>query len=341
MLTAETTPEKAVSTKPNLGFLGVGWIGENRLKAIHQCGNSTVAAICDAAPETAKIVASEIDNCTILPSYQELIDTDLDGVVIATPSGRHADQVQAALEQNMAVFVQKPLALNTADTQKLVKLAHKNDCLLKVDFSYRCTKAMKAVKKVLDSGEIGKVFAADLVFHNAYGPDKEWYYDLSKSGGGCLTDLGIHLVDLLYWIDPEAEVDTYSSSLYKDGTPLRPGQKEVEDFATAQLSLNSGVTANIACSWNLNAGREAVIESTFYGTKGGVKFRNINGSFYDFEAVLFKGTQSTIIENSEDDWGGRAGVEWAAQLTKGNRFDPTNYQYIKVAETLDLIYGNA
>ena len=338
MLTPATKTAQAV--KPKLGFLGVGWIGRNRLEAISKCGKSSIVAICDASEKSALQAAGDIENCKVISTYHELINSDVDGVIIATPSAKHAEQVRIALQHGKAVFVQKPLALDAASSRELVALAQKHNCLLKVDFSYRYTHAMKAVKQVIDSGEIGEIFSADLIFHNAYGPDKEWYYDVTKSGGGCLTDLGIHLIDLLYWLQPDACVASHFCRLYKNGQPISGGDKVVEDFAVADLTLNNALNAHIACSWNLNAGKEAVIEASFYGTKGGVQFKNINGSFYNFEANLLKGTETIPLENSSDDWGGRAGVEWAEQLSRGNSFDPTNTEYINVAETLDLLYGN-
>jgi hypothetical protein len=68
----------------------------------------------------------------------------------------------------------------------------------------------------------------------------------------------------------------------------------VEDFGVARLDLSSGGTVQVACSWNLPAGREAQIEATFYGTAGGVRMRNVNGSFDDFMGERFHGTSTEV-----------------------------------------------
>ncbi|MFP3541668.1 Gfo/Idh/MocA family oxidoreductase, partial [Pseudomonas sp. SIMBA_044] len=70
------------------------------------------------------------------------------------------------------------------------------DRLLSVDLSYRHTHAMEQIKGLIQSGELGEVRAVDLTFHNAYGPDKKWFYKRSESGGGCVIDLGVHMIDL-------------------------------------------------------------------------------------------------------------------------------------------------
>lgn len=326
-------------TKPRIAFLGVGWIGKNRMEAIHRSGFARVDSLCDFSDETAREASDAAGGCRIAASFEEILESDVEAVVIATPSAMHSEQTRQALERGKAVFVQKPLALDAKTTRELVQLAEEKDCLLHVDFSYRHTKAMQALQQVIASGDLGKIYAADLTFHNAYGPDKSWYYDVEKAGGGCLTDLGIHLVDMLYWLFPDAELSRSCQSLYKQGELLHPPQRDVEDFAVADLQLNNGLSAHIACSWNLPAGREAVIEATFYGTEGGVKFENINGSFYDFQTSLLKGTKTELLQAPPDEWSGRTAVHWAQKLSRGNHFDPSAKAYIKLAETLDKIYS--
>jgi hypothetical protein len=66
---------------------------------------------------------------------------------------------------------------------------HAVDRLLAVDLSYRFTEGMSRIRELVAGGELGKVYAVDLVFHNAYGPDKAWFYDPALSGGGCVMDL--------------------------------------------------------------------------------------------------------------------------------------------------------
>ena len=95
----------------------------------------------------------------------------------------------------------------------------------------------------------------------------------------------------------------------------------------------------LACSWNLSAGRDAVIEASFYGTKGGAAMRNVHGSFFDFRAERFRGTARETLSEPPDAWGGRAAVEWARELERDNRFDPEVEHLVDVAAALDAIYG--
>jgi predicted dehydrogenase len=310
----------AVAPRPRLGFLGVGWIGRKRLGAIAESGYADVAAVADPDVEGA------------LPSLEELLVEDLDGVVIATPSALHAEQALAALENGLAVFCQKPLALDAATASRVVEAARAADLLLGVDLSYRMTEAAQRVKQVVGSGEIGDVFAADLVFHNAYGPDRSWFADPALAGGGCVLDLGIHLVDLALWMLDFPGVRAVSSRVY--GKPL-------EHYATAQIELETGAVLRLACSWRLHAGRECVLEATFYGTQGGASLRNVKGSFVDFLAERFTGTRAETLAVPPDDWGGRAALEWTRRLGDGAGFDGDAEQFVRVHEVLDAIRGSA
>jgi hypothetical protein len=97
----------------------------------------------------------------------------------------------------------------------------------------------------------------------------------------------------------------------------------------------------LACSWNLHAGVDAVIGAAFYGTRGGAALRNVGGSFYDFTAERFSGTRRETLSAPPDEWGGRAAVAWATALAAGARFDPSAERLVDVAAALDGIYGRA
>ena len=260
----------------------------------------------------------------------------LDGLVVATPSALHAEQSIAALDRGVAVFCQKPLGRDAAEAAAVVAAARAADRLLSVDFSYRYTAAAQAIADLLRAQALGAVFAADLVFHNAYGPDKPWFYDRGQSGGGCVMDLGVHLVDLALWLLDFPEVTGVVSTLLAQGRPATPDQ--VEDYATAQLTLANGMTVRLACSWRLQAGREAVIEASFYGTQGGASLRNLDGSFYDFEALRFRGTSAQKLVSPPDEWGGRAAAGWARQLAVSRAFDPAAERLVDVARVIERIY---
>jgi predicted dehydrogenase len=271
-------------------------------------------------------------------SLDSLLAAGVDGIVIATPSAQHAEQAIAALEHGVAVFCQKPLARSAEETRRVVDAARAADRLLAIDLSYRYTEGMRRIKSLLDASALGKIFSVDLVFHNAYGPDKAWFYDPALSGGGCVIDLGIHLVDLALWSLGFPAVTAVSSRLFSKGAPLLTLRDAVEDYAVARLDLETGGTVQLSCSWNLPAGRDAVIGATFYGTEGAAALTNVDGSFYDFRAERYRGTARESLAEPPDAWGGRAAVDWAQSLAAGATYDPAVERSVDVAAAIDRIY---
>jgi predicted dehydrogenase len=311
-----------------LGFLGLGWIGLKRLESV--VGQVDVAGLADPSAECRDRAAELAPGAALVETLDDLLQLPLDGIVIATPSALHAEQSIRALQAGLAVYCQKPLARSTAEAQAVVDAAQRANRLLGVDLCYRETLAMQALRAELPS--LGRLFALDLVFHNAYGPDKSWFYDKAQAGGGCVMDLGIHLVDLALWLTGFPVVENICSNLHVRGS--------VEDYAVANLQLHGGISARVACSWNLPAGQDAEIGVRVYGENGGAAFFNLDGSFYDFAADRLSRRSREPLFRGSDEWGGRAIQAWAARAGKDPGYCPKASEHVRVAEVLDGIYAN-
>jgi predicted dehydrogenase len=320
-----------------LGFAGVGWIGRNRMEAMLSTGKAEAFAIFDPDPERAAEAAKLAPDATVVGTFDDLLLLKPDGVVIASPSALHVEQSMRALNSGAAVFCQKPLGRNAGEVETVLQAARRVDRLLGVDLSYRHTAAMRAIREQVRSGALGRIFAADLVFHNAYGPQSAWFWDPKLSGGGCLIDLGIHLVDLALWLLDFPAMEQARGRQFRDGRV--PLADEVEDYAAGSFDLVDGTNVRIACSWNLSCGTDAVIRATFHGTDGSAEMRNEKPSFVDFTAELFKGRQRQLLASPPDDWGGRAAIEWVEKLAAGEGFAGTTQGLMESARVLDRIYG--
>jgi predicted dehydrogenase len=320
---------------PRLGFAGIGWIGLSRLRSVAQSGAARPAVLYDLDPERLRRAFEIAPAAAPATSFEALLDAELDGIVIATPNAAHEAQSLAALRRGIAVFCQKPLALNAAGARRIVDAARMSNLPLAVDFCYRYTAAASAAKTLIENRELGEIYAAELMFHNAYGPDKQWYYDGSRSGGGCVLDLGIHLVDLALWLLDDFAVRDVTSRLHR---PLETGAGGVEDYASIQFTAQAGVSVNIVCSWRLQTAGDAKIFAGLYGTKGGVELRNVNGSFYDFSAVHISGGRAVTIASPPDDWSGRAIADWISALGGRGGFDPAAQRIIDVSQVVDRVY---
>ena len=329
-------------TKPRVGFLGTGWIGRHRMEAMLATGAVEAVGVADPSDAAADDALKLAPEARRVEGLDALLDLGLDGVVIATPSADHAAQTVRALERGVAVFCQKPLGRTAAEVRGAVEAARTADQLLAVDLSYRFTAGAQAIRERVRAGDVGRVSVVDLVFHNAYGPDKPWFRDPAQSGGGCVLDLGVHLVDLALWVLDFPAVAEASAVLMAGGAPLAGRTDVVEDFASCTFGTAAGALVRLACSWNLPAGQDAVIGAAFYGEGAGLALRNLHGSFYDFTAERLQGNGREPVAPSPDaDWGGRAAADWARRLAAGERFDAEAERLVDVAAVLDRLYGRA
>ncbi|WP_416442582.1 Gfo/Idh/MocA family protein [Leeuwenhoekiella sp. A16] len=323
-----------------LGFIGVGWIGRNRMEVLLNNAQADAEIIAETDAKNALEAQKSAPKARKAVSIEEVCKAEIDGVVIATPSAMHAAQCIQSFNAGKSVFCQKPLGRSAAEVKEVVTAAKNADKLLAVDLSYRYTKAFKAVYDLIQSGELGTIFSVNLIFHNAYGPDKPWFYDIHKSGGGCVIDLGIHLIDLAMWALDFPEVEVSTTHLYSRGQKISNIGEQVEDFADVKLIADNHTSINLRCSWHVSAGKDAIIKAEFFGTNGTASFKNINGSFYDFIAEKYTGTSTQTLVNQPDDWSGRAGLVWAQDLLDGKGHNArTAQEFIKIAEIIDEIYG--
>lgn len=335
----QRTVQQRKASPVRLGFLGLGWIGLSRLQSIADHPAVSIAGVADRSPEARQAAQEVVPEASSLENLEELLEQKPDGIVIATPSALHADHVSEALRRGVAVYCQKPLALNAAETSRVVREAAAADRLLGVDYCYRHVTGVDRMRQFVQSGQLGQIFAVDLTFHNAYGPDKAWFYELESSGGGCVMDLGTHLIDLALWICGEPEISGLNGQLFRGGQLLQRPPAEVEDAAFAQWMQDRQTLVRLGCSWKLSAGCDVQIRAAFYGTEGAVVLRNVDGSFYDFVVEHNRGTQCQVLSSPPDRWGGRSLSRWIDRLAVDRSFDAAAREYEKVAAVIDAVYG--
>jgi predicted dehydrogenase len=349
---ARRRPRSAAGRPPRLGFVGLGWIGRLRLAALARSAGAEIVALADPDPRALEAAGELLagvrsaagtgadaggpERCRTL---EELLERALDGVVIATPTALHARQAIAALQAGLPVFCQKPLGRDAGECRAVIEAACARGLRLGVDMPYRHTAAVRAALARLRAGAIGRPRACELIFHNAFEPGSGWARDRERAGGGALVDLGWHLLDLAALFFGALEPVAVHADLFAGGERLERRPEAVEDLALAQLTLAGGQAVRLACSWRASTGREAVIEASFQGPHGALCVRNVDGSFYDFEALLVEGRRTERLCGPPDDWGGRALIAWARALEDG--YDPAVAELLPVADAIDAIYCTA
>lgn len=336
-MSAKPIIHEAQARAPRLGFVGLGWIGRKRLDAIAVRDDVRVAALFDADAERLESSAAQYTDAIVHDRFENLVEQALDGIVIATPNATHADQAVACLSRGIPVFCQKPLAIDADDTARVIEAARGADKLLAVDYSYRHVRGMAELRERIAAGDLGSIFAIELEFHNAYAPNKQWCFDRAHSGGGCLLDLGVHLIDLALWLQNAPEMRVTRSRLFAQGRPAT--RDDVEDLAFIELEQEGGAVVRIACSWNAQIGCDAQIGMQLHGTRGGAVWRNIGGSFLDFNLWQCRGNGRELLGRSLDDWGPGALSAWIDRLQIDSSFDASALDIVAGARLIDEAYG--
>ena len=177
-----------------VGIAGYGKIGQLRANAITKIDNAKVIAIYDI--DTSQIDGNKVRVCR---SYDELLEQDLDVVFVCAINNVLADFTIKALAKGLHVFCEKPPAKTTRELIKVMEAETKSEKILKYGFNHRYHYSVIEAKKIIDTGEMGKL----LWMRGVYGKagsidyDKNWRNFRELSGGGILIDQGIHMLDLM------------------------------------------------------------------------------------------------------------------------------------------------
>ncbi len=222
-----------------VGIAGYGKIGQLRAKTVEQIENAQVVAIYDIDPTQIKT-----ESATVCNSYDELLKQNLDVVFVCAFNNVLADYTITAFKKGIHVFCEKPPATTTQELAKVIDEEKKSGKILKYGFNHRYHYSVIEAKKLIDSGEMGKL----LWMRGVYGKagsidyDKNWRNFQKFSGGGILIDQGIHMLDLmLYFSKSKFErINSFVTTAFWD--------VEAEDNAFVMMQNSEKVTAMLHSS---------------------------------------------------------------------------------------------
>jgi len=196
---------------------------------------------------------------------EAILRDDVDVVDICLPNYLHAPAAIAAAEAGKHIIVEKPIARTIAEADAMIEAANKNGVKLMVAHSLRFAPPAEEAQRLVSEGFIGEVNAVRALLNHAgpieyWGATDTWFFELTKSGGGALLDLGIHVADLVQWV-VGAPASSVSAMVVNSG---RFG--DVEDMGMATIRFSNDVLGFIQASWNYRPKNEANL--VVYGDKG-------------------------------------------------------------------------
>ncbi len=200
-----------------LGLVGLGWWGAELAAAARRSGVADVVA-CHARTASAREEFAQRAGCRPVASLRELLaDSEVDGVMLATPHSVHADQICEAAAAGKHVLVEKPLTLTAEQGRRAVAAADRAGTVLMVGYQRRRQAANRRIRRLLDDGELGTVLLASSMFNVSRGYPATWRADGAETPLGGMTGLGVHMIDTYhYLLGPIAVVSAFSRSVLPD-----------------------------------------------------------------------------------------------------------------------------
>lgn len=216
-----------------IGFGGMGkWHAENAPRA-----GVEIVAVCDINKEKQQQALDS--GYTMYISAEELLsDQNVNTVILTVPNHLHKEMCIKAAKAGKNVIAEKPAAMNVLELDEMEKVCQENGVFFTVHQNRRWDKDMLIVKKAYEERLLGNVFTMESKLHSGNGYMHEWHI-YKEYGGGMLYDWGVHLIDQILFIMPNAKVKT----VYADIKNVL--HEEVDDYFKIILKMDNGITAHI------------------------------------------------------------------------------------------------
>jgi len=232
-----------------LGIIGAGAITQvAHLPVLRKLKGVQVVGICDADLPKARALADRFQVRDTFADIEELLEYEqLDAIAICTPNHLHEPHVLAALSAGVHVLVERPLALNLAGAQRLLRQAEKRDKLLAVGMNHRYRTDVQLVRSFLQSGELGKLESVRGSWH-VFRPTRAqlgWRQRRDEAGGGAMLDLGHAILDLGLWLANNPKPVRVSASLIG-----QESARGVETSGSAFVICEGGLSIFLDVTWH-------------------------------------------------------------------------------------------
>jgi len=267
--------------KVRLGMVGAGTIARQHLTACQECTGLDIVAVCDVHSGRAKSLAKDFGIPNVFTDYRDLVAADdVDAVSVCVPNNLHMPVTLAAIKADKDVICEKPLAMNAGQARRMVAAADKAGKILMTAQSSRYTAAAGFLKKLAEGGRFGKIYYGKALWLRRSGIPKGWFQDIEQSAGGPLVDLGVHAIDLLWWLmghpKPVSAHGVMFDHLGRAGQGMgdwgigyNPTKFSVEDMVGGLIRFEDGRALSIDISWAAHTAD--MYWFRFFGTKGGAQ----------------------------------------------------------------------
>lgn len=282
--------------KAKIGVIGLGGVAQLvHLPNLSKLNNAEISAVSEVKQSRLNAVSEKFGIKNQFKDYREMLEkTELDAVIIATPTSTHKDIALDCIDAGKDILIEKPMARSYAEAKVIVDAARKNKIKLMVGMNLRFRPDTMLLRSLINSGEIGSPYYVRIAWIRRQSSSEKWFTKKEESGGGVIIDLGIHLIDLSFWLLGYPEVDSVSTKNFFHNT------RSVEDTSISFIKCKNSSVISLESSWSLPVEKD-YFNMSIFGTKGSYSstpFRlykkmeenyiDLTPSQSDNPAVLFK-----------------------------------------------------
>lgn len=295
--------------KLKIGIIGTGWIAEAHIESYKRMKDVKVVAMADLIPGKAEKFAARygIEGCRFYPDHKSLLDNEeLDAVSICTYNTQHAPCAIYALEKGVNVLLEKPMCVTTEEAVEIMRAEKKSGKVLSIGFQPRFDENMQMIKKIVDSGVLGKIYYIQTGGGRRRGIPNSTFIEKSTGGIGAMGDIGCYSLDCVLnaiGYPKPLTVTGYTSNYFGTSTEYQSEADakrfNVDDFAAAFVRLEGGIILDFRIAWAMHLDTPG--DSIIMGTKGSLRIPStdcwngtVGGPMTIYHDVAGAQTQTTI-----------------------------------------------
>ena len=256
-----------------VGLIGSAFSSNIHAEAFEEVPEAVIVAAC--SPNRAHVAefAQKWKVPVAVTDYRKLLDRkDIDVVVVGIPNDLHREVVVAAAKAGKHVILEKPIAHTLKDADAIVDACRKHKVKLMYAETICFSPKYVRAKKLVEEGAVGKLYMVKQGEKHS-GPHSDWFYDVKRSGGGSLMDMGCHGIEWARWMygkpKPKSVVAHCQRVLHTERT-------KGEDNSVVIVEFDGGGIAVIEDSWAKHGGMDDRVE--LYGTEGVIYCDLLHGS---------------------------------------------------------------
>ena len=286
-----TEEKKAAGRKLKIGIIGCGWIAEAHIESYKQMEDVEIVAAADLIPGKAEAFMKRygVEGVRFYPSHKEMLDNEeLDGVSICTYNCQHAAPAIYALEKGVNVLLEKPFTVTLEEAVEVCRAEKKSGKILTIGFQPRGDINMQMIKKIVQSGALGKIYYIQTGGGRRRGIPNSTFIEKGTAGIGALGDIGCYSLDVVLnalGYPKPLTVTGYKSAYFGTNPEYQYADRfhsaeenaarfSVDDFAAGFIRLEGDIILDFRIAWAMHLDTPG--DTIIMGTKGSLRIPSTN-----------------------------------------------------------------